>query len=290
MTCHSHGADDQSVWSETICTVISTGSQEKNECWSLVQLSFVSCLQQRIYKNCKLECSCVQECNEYLDSSAASTECPSNYHIGSNWRPATPTRPSLLVSSVAHSTALQSSPRATFVQGCVVWRLFCSLGICTTPDEAAQPRHSGCCSSGCHISGVEYLGLQLLSVAGRAGCWLQKRSRLVVRSVAGNVTSQRPLNPRTTSATSARTPQTAPRCWCCHSRAERDPVLSSTRIHLGWPSSSLVTYVSWGSAWLTERQLPPLPVCLFYQLISIRPNHSVLCNSYVFTFIILLFF
>lgn len=195
MTCHSHGADDQSVWSETICTVISTGSQEKNECWSLVQLSFVSCLQQRIYKNCKLECSCVQECNEYLDSSAASTECPSNYHIGSNWRPATPTRPSLLVSSVAHSTALQSSPRATFVQGCVVWRLFCSLGICTTPDEAAQPRHSGCCSSGCHISGVEYLGLQLLSVAGRAGCWLQKRSRLVVRSVAGNVTSQRPLEP-----------------------------------------------------------------------------------------------
>lgn len=153
--------------------------------------SFVSCLQQRIYKNCKLKCSCLQECNVYLDSSSASTECPSNDRNGSDRRPATPTRPSLLVSSVAHSTALQSSPRATFVQGCVVWRLFCSLGICTTPDEAAQPRHGGCCSSGCHISGVEYLGLQKMSVAGRAGRWSQTRSRLAVRSVAGDVTSQR---------------------------------------------------------------------------------------------------
>lgn len=107
--------------------------------------------------------------------------------------PATPTRPSLLVSSVAHSTALQSSPRATFVQGCVVWRLFCSLGICTTPDEAAQPRHGGCCSSGCRISGVEHLGLQTLSVAGRVRRWSHTRSKDVVRSVAGHVTNQRPL-------------------------------------------------------------------------------------------------
>ncbi|KAK8745600.1 hypothetical protein OTU49_000284 [Cherax quadricarinatus] len=48
------------------------------------------------------------------------------------------TKPPCIFCCSQHS--LQGCSPATLVQGCVVWRLFCSLGICTMPDEGAQTR------------------------------------------------------------------------------------------------------------------------------------------------------